>query len=114
MAATELVAGGEGLQDLQRKDQKLAEVIEFLETGILPEDKKRAKQLALTRSQYTLQDDVLFHVEMDATLRVIPLEESRDEVFHQAHGGIFGGHLRDAKVYSELSKHYCGLECKQT
>lgn len=47
VAATELVAGGEGLQDLQRKDQKLAEVIEFLETGILPEDKKRAKQFGI-------------------------------------------------------------------
>ncbi len=44
----------EGLKELQRKDQRLAEIIEMLETGTLPEHKNTAKQLALTKSQYTL------------------------------------------------------------
>ena len=37
---------------------------------------------------------------------MIPPTSKRQELFHQAHGGIFGGHLGDAKVYSELLCHY--------
>ena len=40
----------------------------MMETGVLPTDARRAKQLALTKSQYTLQDGVLFHVETNGTL----------------------------------------------
>ena len=47
-------------------------------------------------------DDVLYHVEADKTLRVIPPEKDREKLFH----GAFGAHLRDAKVHSQLSKHY--------
>ena len=72
----------------------------------MPTDTRRAKQLALTKSQYTLQDGVLFHVETNGTLRVIPPEGSREDLFQQAHGGVFGAHLREVKVYSELQRHY--------
>jgi len=64
---------------------------------------------SLTCSQYTLVDSVFYHVYSEGTLRVIPPPpptESREELFHQAHGGVYGGHLRDAKVYSELQRHY--------
>lgn len=33
--------------------------------------------------------------------------------FKEAHGGLFGGRLRDSKIHSELSKHYCGRPCEQ-
>ena len=49
---------------------------------------------------------MLFHVETNGTLRVIPSEGSREDLFQQAHGGVFGAHLREAKVYSELQHHY--------
>ena len=76
------------------------------ETGVLPEDEKFAKSLALTQSQYSLEDDILYHVEADSTLRVVPPSSKREALFKQAHGGKFGGHLRDAKVHSELQRHY--------
>lgn len=38
----------------------------------IPEDPKRAKLLALTQLQYLLEDDVLFYVVKDGSLRVIP------------------------------------------
>ena len=96
----------QGLSALQRKDKELLDIISFLESGLLPEDEKLAKLVSLTRSQYTLVDDVLYYVHSDGTLRVIPPTESREELFQQAHGGVYGGHLRDAKVYSELQHHY--------
>ena len=98
--------GEDGLSQRQRNDPKLLEVIRFLETDILPADEKRAKKLALTKSQYHMEGGVLYHLESDGTLRVIPPTMTRRELFEEAHSGIFGGHLRDAKVFSELKKHY--------
>ena len=107
VAATDVAtAEEESFQALQRKDAKLDEVAKFLETRVLPTDEKRARELALTESQYILDDGILFHVEADGTLRIIPPEHSREKIFHKAHDGTFGGHLRDAKVFSELQRHY--------
>ena len=94
------------LADLQRQDEELVEVIRFLETGVLPSDEKRAKLLALTESQHVTEDDILYNVEKDGTLRIVPPLKSREELFKQMHGGVFGGHLRDGKVFSELQRHY--------
>ena len=90
----------------QREDPELLEVITFLVEGTLPKDEKKAKELALTNRQYEIVDDVLYHVEADKTLRVIPPEKDREKMLHEAHDGAFGAHLRDAKVHSQLSKHY--------
>ena len=54
-----------------------AEVITFLKTGSLPLDTKRAKLLALSQSQYLLEDDVLHHEVTDGSLRVIPPEDAK-------------------------------------
>ena len=56
--------GGEAdLATLQHKDTELFEVIDYLENGTLPADQKRAQELALCKSQYTVLDGVLYHVE---------------------------------------------------
>ena len=94
------------LPALQRADEGLATVIKYLETGVLPEDQKVGRQIALTSSLYTLQDGVLYRVEGDGTLRVIPPSQLREQLFREAHGGKFGAHLSDTKVYSELRRHY--------
>ena len=49
---------------------------------------------------------MLHHLEPDNTLRVVLPEPSRRNVFDEAHGGTFGGHLRDAKIHGELGKHF--------
>jgi len=46
-------------------------------------------------------------------LRIIPPTQDREELFREAHGGVFGGHLRDAKVHSELAKHYLWPRMRQ-
>ena len=43
------------LPKLQQGDPELAAIIKFIETGVLPEDEKFAKSLALTQSQYSLK-----------------------------------------------------------
>ena len=93
------------LQQQQRSDPVLA-VIRFLEDGDLPIDEKRARELALTKSQYSILEGVLYHIEPDKTLRIIPAECQRRGLFEEVHAGKFGGHLRDAKISGELSRHY--------
>ena len=94
------------LPSLQRSDEGLAAIVTFLETGILPEDKIIAKKIALTSSLYTIQDGVLYRIESDATLRVIPPYTFRERLFREAHGGKFGAHLSADKVHDELQRHY--------
>ena len=99
--------GGEStLSALQQEDAQLATIVDFLEEGVLPLEDKKARELALTKSQYTTVDDVLYRVESDRTLRVIPPTAQRQKLFHEAHEGKFGAHLRDAKIHGDLSRHY--------
>lgn len=44
--------------------------------------------------------------EPDATLWVIPAKTLWERLMAKVHGGCFGPHLSDVKVYSELKKHY--------
>ena len=90
----------------QRQDKELAPVICYLETGLLPDDERLARTITLSASQYVLEDDVLYRVEQDSTLRIIPPTDQREKLFQEAHGGVFGAHLSDVKVHSELRRHY--------
>ena len=49
---------------------------------------------------------VLYRIQQDGSLRVMPPANTHQELFHQAHGGIYGSHLGDSKLYSELLCHY--------
>ena len=45
-------------------------------------------------------------MEADKSLRIIPPTGDRQKLFEEVHGGLFGGHLREAQMHSELSRHY--------
>ena len=90
----------------QQRDKNLATIISYLKSGILPEDDRLARHLVLSESQYVLEDDVLHRVEQDSTLRIILPEYQREELFKDAHSGVFGAHLSDMKVHSKLQYHY--------
>jgi len=98
-----LPKGGEpSLEDKQRADPKLRRIIDYL---TLPEHSE-AQELIQSRSLFEVVDNVLYRVQPDKTLRIIPPPQDREELFREAHGGVFGGYLRDAKVHSKLAKHY--------
>lgn len=78
----------------------------YLEDGALPEDSKQARELVLMHPQFTMVDGVLYHVEPDKTLQVVPPASDRRTLFDTAHSGKFSGHLREAKIHGQLSKHY--------
>ena len=95
----------EDLSTLQRQDKEL-HTVTYLETGMLPPDDRLARRLALTQSQFVIEDKVLYWVAGDATLRVIPPECMRQKLFQDAHCGPFGGHLSYTRVHSQIRKHY--------
>ena len=47
-----------------------------------------------------------YKVEPDSTLCIIPPVDQREQFFNKAHSGVFGAHLSDVKVHSELRRHY--------
>ena len=95
----------QSLEERQRADPDLAPIMDYIQTGVLP-DGERTRELALTWNQYELLEGVRYHVEHDKTLRVILLKGDRKKVFNEAHAGPFGGHLRGPKMYGQLAKHY--------
>ena len=90
----------------QKNDPKLLPIIQYLEDGRLPEDNQKARDLLLGHAQYTLLDGVLYHLEKDKTLRIVPPMCDRQALFEEAHSGPYGGHLRETKIHSELARHY--------
>ena len=97
---------GEKLSGRQRWDPDLLLIIRYLEDGELPQDEKTARELVLGASQFTIIDEVLYHVEPDKTLRVIPPTSDRHQLFKEAHEGSFSGHLREVKIHSQLCRQY--------
>ena len=51
-------------------------------------------------------DGILYHVEVDKTLHLIPPTCDWESLFQEAHSGTFGAHMKDAKIHGKLSKHY--------
>ena len=94
------------LIEAQREDPELLRVIQYLEDGTLPEDDKLVRKVVLSKCQYVLIDKVLYHLEKDKTLRLVPPQSNRQKLFHDVHDGVYSGHLRDAKIHGELAKHY--------
>jgi len=89
----------------------LRPIIEYLKNGNLPDEEKVARKLTLNKKQYVLMDDILYHLVLDGTLRVIPPREDRMGIIKEAHDGKLSGHLRDAKVFGQINKSSGGLVC---
>ena len=64
--------GDDPLSTRQMADPDLRKIMAYLKSGILPEDKQRARELILHSAHFTLLDGVLYHLEKDKTLRVVP------------------------------------------
>ena len=79
----------------------LSPLIDYQMTGALPQDDCLAR-----KSRYALLDQILYRIEDDSTLRVIPPQTSRRRLLDKLHSGKFGAHLSGKKILSELRKHY--------
>jgi hypothetical protein len=103
------VNGGEEWEALlgerQRQDAEVHDIILYLETGRLPEEDKRARELVVSCDLFVIEVSVLYRVQPATTLSIIPPSGDRQKLFHVVHGGLFGGHLRATKTHSALCRH---------
>ena len=79
---------------------------QYLLDNKLPDQEEKARELILNKAQYEVIDNVLYHIESDKTLRIVPPTVDRKGLFEAAHRGVLGGHLRTAKMHSQLVRHY--------
>ena len=54
----------------------------------------------LSWNHYEVLDKVLYHLEHDKILRMIPHKVDRKKIFDEAHSGPFHGHLRETKMHA--------------
>ena len=94
------------LSERQYRDPELRKVIQYLQSGVLPEDDVEARKLTMNEGQYSLVDGVLYHLDADKSLKIIPPTVDRETIFREAHQGVFSGHLREAKIHGQLARHY--------
>ena len=90
----------------QRGDCTLLPMINYLEKRELPDDDNQAHELVLSRPLYTVTNRVLYRVLPDKTLRVVPPVKDHRKLFMEAYEGVFGAHLREAKICHQIQKHY--------
>ena len=81
------------LRERQCKDTHLKPMINYLETGNLPQDEKQAREPVISKELFIMEGDVLHCVERDKSLRFIPPSSDRRKLFDEAHSGKFAGHL---------------------
>ena len=91
---------------LQRNDKELGGIYSHLESGELPADSKEAKKVALICHDFTLLDETLYRVQADGKLQLAVPSIKREPLMQEVHAGIFSGHLRETKVYSQLQRRY--------
>ena len=96
------------LANEQQNDPELKRMIDYLTESTLPEDETRANKVVLSSTKYTLIDNVLYFSDGSNRLWIVAPKKHRRKLFEDAHSGCCDGHLRDEKVYGQLSLHYCG------
>ena len=84
---------------------KLArEIIEFLQSGKLPQDHNRAHKIILQSSQFTLVGEVLYYINRKTRQKraVVP-SHMRQKTLQETHAGRYSGHFSGRRLYDTLS-----------
>ncbi len=101
------------LRKYQREDPTLMPLINFLETGNLPEDKKESDFLKDKAKSFSLDDNLLYHLPNNETRASFQFPEQlvipralHSEIFDAYHSDIFAGHLGSDKTLGHISLQF--------
>ena len=70
--AQELNSEYMNIRDRQQNDPELKLIMDYLEKGDLPKDDKKARELVLGKSLYQVIEEILYHMEPNKSLCLIP------------------------------------------
>ena len=93
---------------LQQEDAELKAIIDYLKSGILPEDSVQARRLALERPRFSLADGVLFHEDQGLPGRpqlVVP-RQVQEQLVQESHDGRFSGHFAEKRTWETLRRQF--------
>ena len=96
------------LEEEQRRDPEMMEVIKFLEEGVLPEDQNRARKLALQEPLFTIIDRVLYYLDSKQghQKQVVIPRHLRQRVMKETHRGPMSGHFSGPRLFNTLRRHW--------
>jgi hypothetical protein len=88
-------------------DDDYEAIVNYLREHQVPDCVENAKAVVAEAGNYAFCDDLLYFVDQETgELRLaVPLSKRRPLV-HERHGGLFGGHFNEKKIYLMLKKHY--------
>jgi hypothetical protein len=96
---------------LQREDSSMREMIQYLESGALPEDVKAAARVKAEADKYCMSGATLHRFRQDAhrskpCLQLVVPEPLRRRVFSDHHDGAMAGHLGVTKTYLRILREF--------
>ena len=99
---------GTSLAEEQRLDTHLAEIIDYIESGRLPADEKRARRIVLERERFDIVDGVLTYCDgmPPYCLRIAVPKQLQPVLLAEAHGSRFGGHSAEKSLFGKLRQRY--------
>ena len=88
-------------------------MIEFLESGELPEDEKDACKIASQASLFILIDDILYFLDLKhgAYKRIPVPQHLRQTILEESHGGCLTGHFQEHGYTTCLPEDGGGVVC---
>ena len=108
LAQSPVSAPNEDFASEQRKDPELVQLITYLERGELPADDKKARQMVLQKSLFTINNGILIFVDpkQDHRRRVVVPSHLRRQILSEHHSSPMGGHFAAKKTYGALMRHW--------
>jgi len=96
------------LEQAQRSDTELKDLIVYLETGTLPNDKKAADGVLVKSALHSVVDNVLVQVDSakPETWRIVVPDSLKTEMLKSHHDGTIGGHQGVGRTYARLRENY--------
>ena len=97
------VSGG-SLHQEQRKDPRLAVLINYLEDGVLPKEEKEARKTAAIATKFVILDKVLYFIDQKKPGRrrtAVP-KHLQGKLLQEYHGGRMAGHFSGNRLYATL------------
>lgn len=88
----------------QRKDEKLADIICFIEEDKLPQDETQACKIALQAPLFSVTDGILYYMNpKQGEGRIIVPEHTRAGIMEENHCGPAGVHFSGNRLFCVLS-----------
>ena len=97
------------VQEEQRKDRELVQLIEFLGTKKLPEDPTEAKWIVTqAKKGYYLTDGILYYEgsDMSDRRRLVVPKHLREKVMEEHHSSPFSGHFAAKQMTKRVSQYF--------